>query len=151
MQKAIPVVSFSRDDQLLCLLRLHDVAGPERVYLDLGMVVVIGQKRWIRRTLEQHSYASPRVVSRFGLCIGGALTTCLSSLANFRYPGGFLGRSDFSLSSALAFGSDITPPPSPLERSMSGVFRQWLLGPSKSAQHPWPCARYSETLVHRGI
>ncbi len=27
--------------------------------------------------------------------IGGAFTTCFNSLANFRYPGGFLGRSFF--------------------------------------------------------
>jgi hypothetical protein len=36
--------------------------------------------------------------------------TCLSSLWNFRYPGGFLGLGFFP-STALSFGSDITRSP----------------------------------------
>lgn len=53
---------------------------------------------------------------RFG--IGGALTTCFSSFANLRYPGGFLGR---SFTSALPFGSDITQPPDRSEHPKLGV------------------------------
>src|SRR5207249_11436070 len=71
---------------------------------------------------------------------GGALTTCLRSFANCRYPGGFLGR---SFASALPFGSDITPPPDWSGYPKSGAFQRPSSVLSGSVGRQYLCARYS--------